>query len=114
MFDPIDAPYVADTGLHWLHDLQINPTTPTTPLVTIGYGLWETDNLTAADRGQPTRWRMKARGIEETVALALWPARPRRATGERDWRLHSGFVHTDLDKPAPGNPCRLSSATRTT
>lgn len=103
VFDPIDAPYVADTGLHWLHDLQINPHNPDNALVTIGYGLWETDNLTAADRGQPTRWRMKARGIEETVALALYSPTQGvplvSAIGD-----YSGFVHTDLDKPAPGNP----------
>lgn len=103
VFDPVDAPYVADTGLHWLHDVQINPHDPDNAVVTIGYGLWETNNLRAADRGEPTRWRMKARGIEETVPLAFHS--PTQGvpliSGIGDY---SGFVHTDLDRPAPGNP----------
>lgn len=102
-FDAAFAPYVADTHLHWLYDVKINPANPDHALFTTGYGGWETLNLGAADRGQPTRWQVMSRGIEETVALALHS--PTKgvplvtAIGD-----YSGFVHTDLDTPAPGNP----------
>lgn len=102
-FDASAAPYVADTHLHWLYDVKINPANPDHALFTTGYGGWETLNLTAADKGEPTRWQVMSRGIEETVALALHS--PTKgvplvtAIGD-----YSGFVHTDLDTPAPGNP----------
>ncbi|RZL38433.1 MAG: exo-alpha-sialidase [Rubrivivax sp.] len=102
-FDSTLAPYVADTPVHWLYDVRIDPANPDHALFTTGYGGWETLNLTAADKGQPTRWQVMSRGIEETVALALHS--PTKgvplvtAIGD-----YSGFVHTDLDKPAPGNP----------
>jgi hypothetical protein len=102
-FDATAAPYVADTPVHWLYDVKINPANPDHALFTTGYGGWETLDLTQADAGKPTHWRVMATGIEETVALALHS--PTRgvplvtAIGD-----YSGFVHTDLDQPAPGNP----------
>jgi len=102
-FDASLAPYVADTPVHWLYDVKINPANPDHALFTTGYGGWETLNLTAADKGQPTRWQVMSRGIEETVALALHS--PTKgvplvtAIGD-----YSGFVHVDLDTPAAGNP----------
>ncbi|RZA17780.1 MAG: exo-alpha-sialidase, partial [Lysobacteraceae bacterium] len=102
-FDASLAPYVADTHLHWLYDVKIDPANPDHALFTTGYGGWETLNLTAADKGQPTTWQVMSRGIEETVALALHS--PTKgvplvtAIGD-----YSGFVHEDLDKPAAGNP----------
>lgn len=102
-FDAAAAPYVADTHLHWLYDVKTDPANPDHALFTTGYGGWETLDLTRADRGEPTHWQVMASGIEETVALALHS--PTRgvplvtAIGD-----YSGFVHTDLDQPAPGNP----------
>jgi hypothetical protein len=102
-FDAAAAPYVADTHLHWLYDVKINPANPDLALFTTGYGGWETLDLTAADSAKPTHWRVMAAGIEETVALALHS--PTKgvplvtAIGD-----YSGFVHTDLDQPAAGNP----------
>ncbi|HEY1132122.1 MAG TPA: hypothetical protein VGF12_22135 [Roseateles sp.] len=102
-FDASAAPYVADTHLHWLYDVKINPANPDHALFTTGYGGWETLDLTQADGAKPTHWRVMSRGIEETVALALHsPTRGAplvTAIGD-----YSGFVHTDLDTPAPGNP----------
>lgn len=102
-FNAAAAPYVADTHLHWLYDVKINPANPDHALFTTGYGGWETLDLTAADQGQPTHWQVMATGIEETVALALHSPTQGvplvTAIGD-----YSGFVHTDLDKPAPGNP----------
>jgi len=102
-FDASAAPYVADTHLHWLFDVKINPANPDHAIFTTGYGGWETLNLTAADQGRPTTWQVMSGGIEETVALALHS--PTKgvplvtAIGD-----YSGFVHADLDRPAPGNP----------
>jgi len=102
-FDASLAPYVADTHLHWLYDVKINPANPDHALFTTGYGGWETLNLTAADAGEPTRWQVMSRGIEETVALALHSPTQGvplvTAIGD-----YSGFVHADLDTPAAGNP----------
>lgn len=102
-FDASLAPYVADTHLHWLYDVKIDPANPDHAIFTTGYGGWETLNLTAADRGQPTRWQVMSPGIEETVALALHSPTQGvplvTAIGD-----YSGFVHAELDRPAPGNP----------
>ncbi|MEO6277762.1 hypothetical protein [Roseateles sp.] len=102
-FDAAAAPYVADTPLHWLYDVKINPANPDHALFTTGYGGWETLDLTRADKGEPTTWRVMAAGIEETVALALHSPTQGvplvTAIGD-----YSGFVHADLDKPAAGNP----------
>ncbi len=98
------APYVKDTDIHWLFDVEIDPFNPDHALFTTGYGGWETDDLTSVDKNAPTHWRVMSPGIEETVALALYsPARGAAlVTGIGDY---SGFVHEDLDRPAPkGNP----------
>jgi len=110
-FDVSAAPYVADTPVHWMFDVSIDPHDADHALFSTGYGGWESADLTQADRpaatGSPaqraTHWRVMSRGIEETVALALLS--PTRgvplvtALGD-----YSGFVHADLDRPAPGNP----------
>lgn len=104
VFDASPAPYVRDTHLHWLHDIEIDPADPDHALFTTGYGGWETRDLGNADAGRPTHWRVLSTGIEETVALALHsPARGVpliSAIGD-----YSGFVHDDLDRPPQaGNP----------
>jgi hypothetical protein len=73
-------------------------------MFTTGYGGWETHDLTNLDKNLPTHWTVMSPGIEETVALALYSpskgAHVITAVGD-----YSGFVHWDLDKPAPdGNP----------
>ncbi|MBI3346772.1 MAG: exo-alpha-sialidase [Burkholderiales bacterium] len=102
-FDASAAPYVADTPVHWLYDVKINPANPDHALFTTGYGGWETLDLREADAGRPTHWRVMSSGIEDTVALALHSptAGVPLVTALGDY---SGFVHADLDRPAPGNP----------
>lgn len=99
-FDYSAAPYVKPTPLHWLFDIEIDPTNPDHAVFTTGYGGWETFDLTAADRSQPTHWRDFATGIEETVALEMTsPAEGAHlisAIGD-----YGGFTHWDLDRPAP-------------
>ncbi len=100
IFDYSLAPYVSATPLHWMFDIEIDPLNSNHAMFTTGYGGWETFNLTAMDKGKPTKWSIMSSGIEETVALELYsPAKGAHlisAVGD-----YNGFVHWDLDKPAP-------------
>jgi photosystem II stability/assembly factor-like uncharacterized protein len=99
-FDNALAPYVTRTPIHWLFDIEIDPADPRHAMFTTGYGGWETFNLTDMDAGKPTKWSIMSTGIEETVALELVSptkgAHVLTAVGD-----YGGFVHWDLDKPAP-------------
>ncbi len=99
IFDYSLAPYVKTTPIHWLFDIEIDPLNSDHAVFTTGYGGWETFDLTDADRGKPTHWRIVAKGIEETVALELDSASEGAhlvsAIGD-----YGGFVHWDLDQPA--------------
>ncbi len=94
------APYVSDTPIHWMFDVEIDPFDSNHAMFTTGYGGWETFDLTDIDRDQPTKWSVMSSGIEETVALDLLSPREGAqlisAIGD-----YGGFVHRDLDKPAP-------------
>jgi photosystem II stability/assembly factor-like uncharacterized protein len=94
------APYVAKTPIHWLFDVEIDPANSGHAIFTTGYGGHETFNLTAMDSGQPTKWSVMSTGIEETVALDLLspPKGAHLITAIGDY---GGFVHWNLDKPAP-------------
>src|SRR5450432_642983 len=104
VFDYALAPYVKDTDIHWLFDVEIDPSSSDHAMFTTGYGGWETHDLTNLDKNLPTHWSVMSPGIEETVALGLYsPTKGAplvTAVGD-----YSGFVHRDLDQPAPdGNP----------
>jgi photosystem II stability/assembly factor-like uncharacterized protein len=94
------APYVADTPLHWMFDIEIDPFDSDHAIFTTGYGGWETFDLTDMDRQRPTKWSVMSRGIEETVALDLLspPAGAPLISAIGDY---GGFVHWNLDQPAP-------------
>jgi photosystem II stability/assembly factor-like uncharacterized protein len=100
VYDYSIAPYVKPTPIHWLFDIEIDPTNSDHAVFTTGYGGWETFDLTDADHGKPTHWSVLAKGIEETVALELDSASDGAhlvsAIGD-----YGGFVHWDLDQPAP-------------
>ncbi len=99
-FDFSLAPYVALTPIHWLFDIEIDPSNSRHALFTTGYGGYETFNLSDADAGKPTKWTVMSTGIEETVALDLLspPKGANLISGIGDY---CGFVHWDLDRPAP-------------
>ncbi len=113
VYDYAIAPYVQPTAIHWLFDIEIDPTNSDHAVFTTGYGGWETFDLTDADGGKPTHWSVLAKGIEETVALELDSASDGAhlvsAIGD-----YGGFVHWDLDKPAPEGasaPPRMGNTT---
>jgi hypothetical protein len=94
------APYTATTPIHWMFDVEIDPTDSKHGMFTTGYGGWETFDLTDLDAGKPTKWSILASGIEQTAELEM--ASPTKgahllsAIGD-----YGGFVHWDLDKPSP-------------
>jgi hypothetical protein len=94
------APYTARTGIHWLFDIEIDPSNPDHAMFTTGYGGHETFNLSDMDKNKPTKWNIMSTGIEETVALELLsPTKGApliTAIGD-----YCGFVHWDLDRPSP-------------
>jgi photosystem II stability/assembly factor-like uncharacterized protein len=100
VYDYSKAPYVQHTGIHWMFDIEINPFNPDHAIFTIGFGGFETFNLTNVDKGLKTNWSVYTTGIEETVPLELCSplAGAHLITGIGDY---GGFVHWDLDKPAP-------------
>jgi len=113
VYDYSRAPYVEPTPIHWLFDIEIDPTNQNHAVFTTGYGGWETFDLTAVDRAEPTHWRALARGIEESVPLELLsPSRGAHlvsAIGD-----YGGFVHWDLDRPAVAGssaPPRMGNTT---
>ncbi|MGO9339122.1 MAG: hypothetical protein ACLPY1_16630 [Terracidiphilus sp.] len=113
IYDYSLAPYVKPTPIHWLFDIEIDPLNSDHAVFTTGYGGWETFDLTAADRGQPTHWNILATGIEETVALQLdsptQGAHLISAVGD-----YGSFVHWDLNRPAPEGasaPPRMGNTT---
>ena len=113
VYDYTLAPYVKSTPIHWLFDIEIDPTNSDHAVFTTGYGGWETFDLRAADDGKPTHWSILASGIEETVALQLdSPAEGAHlltAIGD-----YGSYVHWDLDHPAPEGasaPPRLGNTT---
>lgn len=99
IFDYSLAPYVKPTPIHWMFDIEIDPANSDHAVFTTGYGGWETHDLSAIDRGQPTHWSILVPGIEETVALDLNSPTDGAAlvSGIGDY---GGFVHQDLDRPA--------------
>jgi photosystem II stability/assembly factor-like uncharacterized protein len=99
-YDYSGAPYVQHTPIHWLLDIQIDPRDPNHAMFTTGYGGWETFDLTDVDAGKPTHWSIMSKGIEETVALKLLspPTGAHLISAIGDY---GGFVHWDLDNPAP-------------
>ncbi len=98
--DPGVSPWItmgrpqADAG-HWMGDIEIDPFNSDHVMYTTGATIWESWDVTAADKGERTHWRVGAAGLEETVVLDLVspPTGPRLISGVGDV---SGFVHEDL------------------
>jgi photosystem II stability/assembly factor-like uncharacterized protein len=100
VFDYTNAPYVQKTGIHWLFDIEIDPLNSNHATFTTGYGGWESFDLEAIDRGQPTHWTLINPGIEEVVGLQLDSptAGPPLLSAIGDY---GSFLHRSLDVPAP-------------
>ncbi|MHA6247459.1 xyloglucanase [Pontibacter sp. CAU 1760] len=96
------APYAAASTPHWIGDVALDPYDFDKAWFTTGYGVYQTNNLTASEGNAPTTWTFQNRGLEETVPLQLISppagAPLLSALGDID-----GFRHDDLDtSPAVG------------
>jgi hypothetical protein len=87
----------ADAG-HWMGDIEIDPFDSDHAMYVTGATIWETNDLTAADRGQRTHWHVDTPGLEETVVLDLIspPTGAHLISAVGDI---GGFVHEDLYAP---------------
>jgi xyloglucan-specific exo-beta-1,4-glucanase len=83
---------------HWTGDIDIDPFDSKRVTVVGGTGVFMTENLDAADRGEPVDYRFTNDGLEETAVLALAspPAGAHLLSGVGDI---CGFRHDDLDRP---------------
>lgn len=91
--DDSSAAYASSQNIHWLGDLEIDPSNANIAMLTTGYGIYRTVNLTAAN----PRWTFFNDGLEESAALEL--ASPNdgsvnliSAIGDRDGYRHTNFA----------------------
>lgn len=96
------APYATASSPHWIGDVEIDPFNPDNAWFITGYGVYNSQNLRAADTGKPTQWIFQNKGLEETVPLDLISppsgAPLLSALGDID-----GFKHDNLEvSPAAG------------
>lgn len=99
-FDYSVAPYIQNTGVHWMFDIEIDPFNSDHAMFTTGYGLHETFDLTNIDQNKKVTWSVMSKGIEETVALELLSP-PNGANLISAIGDYGGFVHWNLDRPEP-------------
>ncbi|WP_292071399.1 WD40/YVTN/BNR-like repeat-containing protein [Brevundimonas sp. UBA7534] len=83
----------------WMAALALDPFDSDRLVYATGATIYETRDLSAADRDAPTHWTPWVEGIEQTAVITLVspPVGPRLLTGFGDI---SGFAHEDLD-PIP-------------
>ncbi len=92
------APYAEASNPHWIGDVDIDPFNSDNAWFVTGYGIYNSNNLTAS----PTNWIFQNRGLEETATTELISppsGAPLLSTlGDQD-----GFKHDNLDvSPAAG------------
>ncbi|HWA78626.1 MAG TPA: xyloglucanase [Polyangiaceae bacterium] len=81
----------------WMGDIDIDPFNPNHVMHVCGQGLWASDDVTLADKNQPTHWTFRDQGLEETVVTKLVspPVGAELLSGVGDI---CGFYHDDLAK----------------
>ena len=93
-FDAASAYSSATSNPHWLSGLAVDPADSNHVIFGTGYGIWSTNNATAA---APV-WKFSDKGIEETVPLGLasttYGAPLVSVVGDVD-----GYYHANLDQP---------------
>jgi hypothetical protein len=69
--DDSSAPYASSLTPHWLGDVEIDPNNPNVAMVTTGYGLYRTSDLTNADTGGTVHWSFFNEGFEQSAVLEI-------------------------------------------
>lgn len=88
---------------HWISDIEIDPFDSNHLLYVTGWGMWESKDVAAADKNEPTHWTVAAKGINEVVTneVVSPPAGDARTLSVM-WDI-DGFRHVDPDhSPAWG------------
>ena len=88
------------TATGWMGDLEIDPFNRSRALHITGQGIWWSDDVTNLDAAQPTEWRFRNDGLEETVALDL-VSPPDGAPLITALGDIGGFRHDDLGRSPP-------------
>lgn len=101
-WDHAPAPYTMTRRPHWMGSVAINPHDSGQVLFTTGYGIWNCNNATQTDAGEPARWVFLDNGLEETVPLALIspPQGAHLLSGVGDI---DGFRHDNLEVSPAGS-----------
>lgn len=87
----------------WMGDIKIDPFSPDHAATIDGGGVWATEELTKADKDEPTRWYFRTKNLEETAVRGLIspPEGPPLLSIIADV---CGFRHDNLDEsPKRGN-----------
>ncbi|MBN1610576.1 MAG: xyloglucanase [Polyangiaceae bacterium] len=87
----------------WVGDISIDPFASGHAALVTGGGVWASEDVTAADRDQPTHWVFSNKNLEETVVLDMVspPSGPLLLTAIGDI---CGFRHDRLDQsPSRGS-----------
>jgi photosystem II stability/assembly factor-like uncharacterized protein len=76
VFDSAGTPYVYHHkeklgAPQWMGDIKIDPFAPDHAAVIDGGGVWATEDLTKADKDEPTRWVYRTKNLEETAVRGL-------------------------------------------
>lgn len=69
--DHASAPYASASTPHWIGAIEIDPFDSNRAFYVTGYGVFGTENLTAADTNGQITWHFRNDGLEETVPLGL-------------------------------------------
>jgi hypothetical protein len=100
----IDAP-------QWVGDIKIDPFNSNRAMLVEGGGVWATEDLEAADEGNPTHWSFHSKNLEEIVARDLISP-PEGAPLLSAVLDVCGFRHDDLEVSPSGGaflpPCASS------
>lgn len=85
----------ADLG-HWIGDVEIDPFHSGHVLYVTGATIWNSDDVTAADKNEPTHWTVGASGLEETAVIDLLSPAVGAAHLVSGLGDIGGFWHDDL------------------
>lgn len=95
----------------WMGDIKIDPFNSNRALLVEGGGVWETEDLEAADGGKPVHWSFYSKNLEEIVARDLISP-PQGAPLLSAVLDACGFRHDKLDASPQGGtfqpPCASS------
>ncbi len=84
----------------WMGDIALDPFDSRRALLASGRGVWSSDDVTATERGQRSRWTFNDRGLEQTIATRV-VSPPRGAALLSGVGELCGFRHDDLEQPPP-------------